>query len=296
MYQPSFGDTSATACGSFDWYEHTNLSASGNYTHVFENGNAHGCDSTVTLHLTVYQPTFGDTSATACGSFDWYEHTNLSASGNYTHVFENGNTHGCDSTVTLHLTVYQPSFGDTSATACGSFDWYEHTNLSASGNYTHVFENGNAHGCDSTVTLQLSIFENTISELTITTPDSCYTWNNIDYCTSGDYTQTFLTVHGCDSVVTLHLTITVGIYDHNPNEVLLVYPNPTSDIVNVQFSNHHSPITEIHFYDIYGKFLQSIPVKEGNTQIDLSRYAKGVYFVKALADGKTIAVRKVVKH
>ena len=31
-------------------------------------------------------------------------------------------------------------------------------------------------------------------------------------------------------------------------------------------------------------------------QIDLSRYADGVYFVKAVADGKTVAIRKIVKH
>ena len=32
------------------------------------------------------------------------------------------------------------------------------------------------------------------------------------------------------------------------------------------------------------------------TQIDLSQYAMGVYFVKAVAEGKVIAVRKVVKR
>ena len=32
------------------------------------------------------------------------------------------------------------------------------------------------------------------------------------------------------------------------------------------------------------------------TQIDLSRYANGVYFLKAVADGETIAVRKMVKQ
>ena len=32
------------------------------------------------------------------------------------------------------------------------------------------------------------------------------------------------------------------------------------------------------------------------TQIDLSRYANGVYFIKAVADGNVIGVRKVVKQ
>jgi hypothetical protein len=32
------------------------------------------------------------------------------------------------------------------------------------------------------------------------------------------------------------------------------------------------------------------------TQIDLSHYAAGIYFVKAVADGNVVAVRKVVKR
>ena len=32
------------------------------------------------------------------------------------------------------------------------------------------------------------------------------------------------------------------------------------------------------------------------TQIDLSHYAAGVYFVKAVADGNVVAVRKMVKR
>ncbi|MBR6160305.1 MAG: T9SS type A sorting domain-containing protein [Bacteroidales bacterium] len=32
------------------------------------------------------------------------------------------------------------------------------------------------------------------------------------------------------------------------------------------------------------------------TQIDLSRYANGVYFIKVVADGNVIGVKKVVKQ
>ena len=329
--EPTTGDTTAIACVSFDWYEHTGLTTSGDYTHVFEGGNANGCDSVVTLHLTINNPTAGDTTAVECVSFDWYEHTGLTESGDYTHVFEGGNANGCDSTVTLHLTINQPTMGDTTAVECDSFDWYEHTGLTESGDYTHVFEGGNANGCDSTVTLHLTINTTpvvtiegetsiitgnsatltasgadtylwsteettasiTVSPTTNTTysvvgtsnncsskpvsitvnvndcipgygdttavacseftwygttytastetathvfegvmPDGCdsivtlhltinqpvensfyatacvtYTWNELTYEASGDYTQTFTAANGCDSIVTLHLTI-----------------------------------------------------------------------------------------
>ena len=94
----------------------------------------------------------------------------------------------------------------------------------------------------------------------------------------------------------------VGIIDHNINDALTVYPNPTSDVVNVQLSisNEQLDKVDIHLVDAYGRLLDVVETpcmaSPETTQINLSRYAKGVYFVKAVADGKTIAVRKVVKR
>ena len=68
---PTFGDTTATACGNFNWFGEV-LTASGDYTHLFENGNANGGDSTVTLHLTINQPTEGEVTVAACGSYSWF--------------------------------------------------------------------------------------------------------------------------------------------------------------------------------------------------------------------------------
>ena len=93
------GDTTATACSSFTWYGIT-YNSSSTPTHVFT--NKAGCDSTVTLHLTITQPTVGDTTAHACSNFTWYG-TNYTTSGTPTHVFTN--KAGCDSTVTLNLTI-----------------------------------------------------------------------------------------------------------------------------------------------------------------------------------------------
>jgi hypothetical protein len=58
----------------------------------------------VTLHLTVNNSTTGDTTATACNSFSWYG-TTYTVSGTPTHTF--ATAAGCDSVVTLHLTIDQ---------------------------------------------------------------------------------------------------------------------------------------------------------------------------------------------
>ncbi|MBO4751500.1 MAG: gliding motility-associated C-terminal domain-containing protein, partial [Bacteroidales bacterium] len=201
------GDTTATACESFDWYEHTNITSScNNLTHTFT--NASGCDSMVTLHLTINHSNTGDTMAAACESFDWYEHTNITAScDNLTHTFMNAN--GCDSVVTLHLTINHSNTGDTMAAACESFDWYEHTNITVScDNLTHTFTNAN--GCDSVVTLHLTINHSNTGDTSATACNSFDWYEHTNIAISGDYTHTFTNASGCDSAVTLHLTILYG--------------------------------------------------------------------------------------
>ena len=199
------GDTTAFACNSFDWYEHTNITSSTDaLTHTFT--NASGCDSVVTLHLTVGNIVTGDTTAFACGSFDWYEHHNITSSTDaLTHTFTNAS--GCDSVVTLHLTVGYSNTGDTTAFACDSFDWYEHTNITSSTDaLTHTFTN--ASGCDSVVTLHLTVGHSNTGD---TTAFACnrfdwYEHTNITSSTDA-LTHTFTNASGCDSVVTLHLTV-----------------------------------------------------------------------------------------
>ena len=85
------------------------------------------------------------------------------------------------------------------------------------------------------------------------------------------------------------------------NSELKIYPNPTSDLVNVQLTINNEQLEEasIQVFDIYGRLLNIVETGRApspqTTQIDLSQYAKGVYFVKAVSQGKTIAVRKVVR-
>ena len=96
----------------------------------------------------------------------------------------------------------------------------------------------------------------------------------------------------------------VGVDNHVASNPLIVYPNPTSNIVNVEFGmgNEELGDVKIQLYDVYGKLLDATNVVGANnhsplrTEIDLSRYANGVYVLKAVADGKTLGVRKVVRQ
>ena len=200
----TLGDTAAVACNTFSWYEHTGLTESQTVQHTFLGGNAAGCDSTVTLALIVNYSNTGDTAAVACNTFSWYEHIGLTESQEVQHTFVGGNQYGCDSTVTLHLTVNYSNTGDTAAVACDSFDWYEHTGLTESQTVQHVFTN--AAGCDSTVTLTLTVNYSNTGDTAAVACDS-FEWYGVTYTESATPTHVFTNAAGCDSTVTLALTI-----------------------------------------------------------------------------------------
>ena len=101
----------------------------------------------------------GDTSVTVCESFTWYGDT-YTTSGSYPHTLVGVSAAGCDSVVTLHLTIKKSSGSDTTVITCGPFEWHGQT-YTESGNYKDTLTN--AAGCDSIITLHLSITEVNIS-------------------------------------------------------------------------------------------------------------------------------------
>ena len=131
-----------------------------------------------------------------------------------------------------------------------------------------------------------------------------YSWHGSTYNESGVYIWIDPDSEGCDTVYRLHLTITTGIANHDAAIVLQLYPNPTKDVVNVQLTKNNEQLdgVSIQVFDVYGRLLEVVNMADAHgaspqtTQIDLSRYAQGVYFVKAESEGKVIAVRKVVKR
>ena len=188
------------------------------YTTSWENGgpidyytNAAGCDSIVDIYLYIRHLQVKDTiSLTVCASelpFQWYGKSYME-SGQYSTDTIHGeavNKVYMDTVHTVNLTVLPVSAGDTMATACESFEWYGQT-YEQSGEYDHTFVGGNSHGCDSTVTLHLTIYYATAGEESRTEINS-YVWHGTTYTESGDYTYETKNSHGCDSTATLHLTI-----------------------------------------------------------------------------------------
>ncbi|MBR6333914.1 MAG: choice-of-anchor J domain-containing protein [Bacteroidales bacterium] len=283
IYHGDSTEFAHTDCDSYTWAG-TTYTQSGDYTKTF--ATVHGCDSVVTLHLTIHQSAATEFTAETCDSYVWDDST-FTVSGDYVRTYPT--VHGCDSVVTLHLTIHQSAATEFTAETCDSYVWDDST-FTVSGDYVRTYPT--VYGCDSVVTLHLTIYPSVTNEVLVSCPDSCYEWNGQLYCVSGDYIQVLQTVHGCDSTVLMHLTITVGIEDPVVDRNLQVYPNPTNGLLSIRGTS----FSQVLLFDAYGKRIGVWNAEGDVTQIDLSSYAPGVYFVKVMDKQQIVGVKKVIKQ
>ena len=205
----------AVICSSevYEWLGQT-YTKSGEYSVTLSNIN--GCDSILTLNLTV---NYGDTiefTETACDSYEWHGEV-YTKSGDYTYLTQT--TLGCDSLEVLHLTIHNSEVGETEyVTVCygETYTWNGRT-YSTAGEYTLTLSNTN--GCDSVATLQLTIMPEAVTTtetVVIGSNELPYTWRGQSINATGRYTdvEQYTTI-ACDSAIhVLDLTVlTTGNYD-----------------------------------------------------------------------------------
>ena len=200
----STSTTTVTDCDSNTWNDST-YTTSGTYT--WSTTNAVGCDSTVTLNLTINNSTTSSVSEIACDDYSWNGIT-YASSGTYT--WSGTNAAACDSTATLNLTINNNNGSVDVITSCNEYTWIDSISYTSSNNSASIVYS-DVNGCDSVVSLYLTIFNYSTSTDSVTSCDS-YTWNGTIYDTSGVYTDTILNLVGCDSIMTLSLTIDYSSY------------------------------------------------------------------------------------
>jgi gliding motility-associated-like protein len=150
--------------------------------------NANGCDSTITLDLTILYSTSSTDYQSHCDTYTWMDGNTYTSSTN-TPTWTIPNAVGADSVITLDLTIRYSNTGVDTQVACDSYTWidgYTYTASNTTAQYTLV----NSAGCDSVVTLNLTM---NYSDTTTETYPTCFVWDSIPYVTV--YTNRF----GCDS-------------------------------------------------------------------------------------------------
>lgn len=184
----------------------------GTFTQTITKQTSFGCDSIVTMNLTVHPAHETTLEASICdgGSYPFFGE-NLTEEGIYKDTLLSVN--GCDSIIILNLSITDQYTNSVFVSTCNepyTWDWgaLGDTVINNSGEYVHTFES--LAGCDSVVTLYFERYPNYIGENQIhdyQTHCDVLTWEGEVFYESGDYTKTLRTVNGCDSIVTLHLTI-----------------------------------------------------------------------------------------
>jgi len=300
-----------TACDTFTWIDGITYTASNNTaTHTLTNSG--GCDSIVTLNLTINNSSFGSETVNACDSFYWQIDSNIyTASGIYFDTLIN--VYGCDSVFTLNLTINNSSAGSETVTACNSHFWQTNSSTyTTSGIYKDTLIN--AAGCDSVVTLNLTIItiDNTVSKngviLTANEVGANYQWldcNNSYSVISGATNQSFtatsngnyaveITKNSCVDTSICYSITNIGIIKNSFGDKLVFYPNPTSGIVNLEFGSNYKNV-QIIIRNSEGKLVKYQEFKkEQNISIEIEG-SKGIYLIEVISEDKK-AIIKVVKQ
>ena len=202
---PLSGIDNVTTCSSYTWIDgNTYTSSNSSATHTIISAN--GCDSIVTLNLTISPPSTGIDNITACSSYTWIDgNTYNSSNSSATHTIASAN--GCDSVVTLNLTLNQSSYSTDSIFSCNDYTWIDGNTYTVNNN-SATYTTLNSIGCDSIITLNLTIGTPTSSLNTFSECDSLTWINGTTYYSNNNSASYIITnSQGCDSIVNLDLTI-----------------------------------------------------------------------------------------
>ena len=121
-----------TACDSYTWID-SNTYTSSNNSATWTLTNQAGCDSVVTLALTITNSSSGTDVQTACDNYTWID-GNTYTSSNNSATWTLTNAAGCDSVVTLDLTITNSNTGTDVHTACDSYTWIDGNTYTSSNN------------------------------------------------------------------------------------------------------------------------------------------------------------------
>ena len=290
-------------------------------------GNACRSISRTEAIVSVNNQSISTDSYTACDSLTWINGITYYSSVASTEIDTLQSISGCDSIVTLELTINNSSAITIPSTACDTFTW-DGVTYDSTGTYTKTYSGANT--CDSVVTLELTInkvvpdFSESNSlftappfsvQFTNTTPNLSnynFTWDFGDstfvqsnnssvfhqYMYNGLYDVKLIAediANGCgnDTLKKDGLIFCSGGPGLSINEktsLVNIYPNPTNENITISIENFNGNIqTEV--YDLIGNRLQT----SNETTISLQDYARGIYILK-VAYGDKLQDVKVIKQ
>lgn len=198
--QPVYTHLYDTVCGSYTLND-TVYTKSGDYEQKFVS-KVTGCDSIIVLHLTLNDLSYGKDTVYVCEGSLPINWKGRILNGDSLMTFVNAS--GCDSIVDVKVVEYPVVTAELTDTACGSYTLNEVV-YNKSGDYIQRLTSST--GCDSILTLHLTLLESAKQTTIYDTVCGSYVLNDSVYTKSGVYEQHLLSSSGCDSLLLLYLTI-----------------------------------------------------------------------------------------
>lgn len=304
---------SATSCDEYV----SNLSSNaytttGSYQEIIPNSN--GCDSIITLDLTVHHRSFASLNYESCEEFTFPSTAQtITSSGVYQDTITN--ELGCDSVLTMNVVIHNSQVSSMTETSCleytspsGLYTWTE------SGNYTDILST--QHGCDSIVniTLHLDSIRTDVSQSGITLRalqiNAQYQWLDcgnfmaelpgekaieLDAPYNGIFALA-ISSGTCVDTSDCYQVNSVGMESVSDEAEARLYPNPTAGELNIELSSTHD-FDRLMVMDARGSVLiQESLSGEFSKVLDLSSLAEGAYIITLAGDAEILQKSVIVRH
>lgn len=279
--------------------------SAGNYSLTVT--DAMGCTQVLNTQIQEPAPIVQVLPIQACDSYSYNGQT-YSTGGNYDHHFVS--SQGCDSLVQLQLSIQQSNSFTDIIKACNSYTWID-GNTYTSSNQSAVYTLTNSAGCDSVITLDLTIvaLDSSITQsgivLSAVQSGAAYQWNHCDStlipisgATQASFTPTSngnysleISFDGCTAQSDCIEIFSVD----NPEFIssnFRLYPNPTESFLYIEGGNADFSV-EIFAAD--GKKMGITTTNSAIQQgIDLRNYPRGLYLVRIYAGGEISETHKII--
>ncbi|OFY87975.1 MAG: hypothetical protein A3F72_08370 [Bacteroidetes bacterium RIFCSPLOWO2_12_FULL_35_15] len=100
---------------------------------------------------------------------------------------------------------------------------------------------------------------------------------------------------GNTSEFSLNSSITVGINNISRNENVVVYPNPATSIIEIEFQDTNFQNAEYKIVNLLGELLQTGYLEEMKSTISINTLPQGIYYLQ-LNSKSDFIIKKIVKH
>ncbi|WP_281337153.1 T9SS type A sorting domain-containing protein [Flavobacterium eburneipallidum] len=80
-----------------------------------------------------------------------------------------------------------------------------------------------------------------------------------------------------------------------PKTELFIFPNPTTDFVNIKMEGYENESKSYQLYDFQGRLLKQDVINQNETQISLYNLSSSVYILQVYLNNKILKTFKILK-